>query len=163
MAARRGPVVVVLTLTRRFMPRRSSSRSERITRKSAIAFLEADVNGDKRLSFDEFTQLNPGENLSDVHLREVFDSIDTDRSGDISMEEYFLWTLSIAHESTGTGIVDIFQKYDKTGEGTLDALEFARAAEDMGFGAAAHELFLELLDDCILFCPNVGGSLLHLV
>ena len=41
----------------------------------------------------------------------------------------------------------MFRKYDKDNEGTLDAMEFSRACEDMGFGSMAHELFLELDQD----------------
>ena len=38
----------------------------------------------------------------------------------------------------------IFRRYDATGEGMLDAREFALAVEDMGYGGFGTELFLEL-------------------
>lgn len=81
---------------------------------------------------------------TDQQLVEIFNTVDTDGSGTISMDEYFLFALSIAAQQTGSGIEAIFRKYDKSGEGSLDASEFSRAVEDMGFGSIAHELFLEL-------------------
>ena len=103
-----------------------------------------------QLDFAEFVAVIPVEQrqgFSEEQLREIFDSVDFNGSGDISMDEYFLWTLSIAAEKNSTGLEDIFKKYDKSGEGTLDAIEFARACEDMGFGAWGHDLFLELDQD----------------
>ena len=85
--------------------------------------------------------------MTEDDLRDVFDSVDADKSGDISMEEYFLWTLSIAAEKAGSGLEEMFKRYDSSGEGVLDADEFTRAVEDMGFGSVAHELFLEMDQD----------------
>ena len=83
----------------------------------------------------------------EVELRNLFDSIDTDGSGTIEMDEYFLWTLDIA-SNQGYGLEVVFRKYDTSGEGTLDAAEFALAVEDLGFTATfAHDLFVELDDD----------------
>jgi len=100
-----------------------------------------------QLSWDEFINVLPAKvrrENSQQQLIEIFNSIDTDGSGSISMDEYFLFALSIAAEQTGAGIEMIFRKYDENGEGSLDAAEFSRAVEDMGFGSIAHELFLEV-------------------
>ena len=121
-----------------------------LQRDAAVAFLEADVNGDAILDYEEFKSACPKklkEQINETELREIFDSVDHDQSGGISMDEYFLWALSVASENTGSGIEAVFRKYDKDNEGSLDAMEFSRAVEDMGFGSMAHELFLELDKD----------------
>ena len=121
-----------------------------LTQDAAAAFLEADVDGNKKLSFEEFSNVVPQNvqaTCSTEQLREIFETVDTDGSGDISMDEFFFWTLSVAATRGGDGIEAIFRRYDKTGEGVLDAAEFSRAVEDMGFGSVGHELFLELDKD----------------
>lgn len=84
---------------------------------------------------------------AEYELHDIFNTVDTNSSGDVSMDEYFLWTLSCASETGGCGLEEIFAKYDGSGEGTLDAAEFAHAVEDMGFGSLGHDLFLELDTD----------------
>jgi hypothetical protein len=85
--------------------------------------------------------------VEEAELRTLFDSIDTDSSGTIEMDEYFVWTLDMAIQQ-GCGLEAVFAKYDLDGRGTLDANEFSMAVEDLGFSATiAHELFVELDDD----------------
>ena len=80
-------------------------------------------------------------------LRALFDSIDIDHSGAISMDEYFLWTLDVATKH-GCGLEAIFRRYDTSGEGVLDVSEFSNAVEDMGFDTGfAFDLFMSLDDD----------------
>lgn len=57
-------------------------------------------------------------------LREAFDECDVDGNGYITMEEYYTWALLMADDQ-GSGIEQIFRRYDATGEGYLDAREFA--------------------------------------
>ena len=129
-----------------------------LSRDAATAFLEADVDGDRKVSFAEFmSRMVPSNMLastSNEALRELFDSVDTDGSGFITMDEFFLWTLRFAQDHTGAGIEVVFRRYDKTGEGVLDANEFAQAAEELGFGAVAHEVFMEL-------DPDGSGAVSH--
>lgn len=83
----------------------------------------------------------------EAELRALFDAIDVDKSGTIEMDEYFMWTLDVASRQ-GCGLSLIFKKYDKQGDGCLDANEFALAVEDLGFAAGfAHELFVDLDED----------------
>ena len=118
-----------------------------------MAFYVADVDGDQQLSYDEFMSIVPqGVNLVDV--QHLFQSVDIDRSGFITLDEFFVWTLSYVEEMNGAGLEAVFRRYDVNGEGTLDAREFALAAEDLGFGPIAHDIFLEL-------DPDESGNITH--
>ena len=114
--------------------KRQESRVANMTREAAVAFLNADIDGNQLLSFDEFLSIAPTA-LSRSGVQKLFNLVDTDNSGGISMDEFFFWSVSLAHESTGSGMESFIRKYDKTGEGLLDAMEFAMACEDMGFGS----------------------------
>lgn len=83
---------------------------------------------------------------SDEDIQRLFEEVDTDASGTVSMDEYFFWVLgsTVGKPGSGSGIEGLFRKYDSGGEGTLDASEFNRACEDMGFTEVSHELFLEV-------------------
>ena len=80
---------------------------------------------------------------SDKDIRDLFDEVDTDGSGTVSMDEYFFWVLGTASRKSD-GLGNLFRNYDTSKEGTLDAMEFNRACEDMGFTEVSHELFLEV-------------------
>ena len=88
-------------------------RAFALSRDAASAFFDADVDGNTRLSFEEFASAVPPEhrrNMDDAKLRALFDSADTDGSGEISMDEFFLWTLGIVESQTGSGVEAIFRK-----------------------------------------------------
>ena len=95
---------------------KSSFRPVVLSRDAAIAFMDADVDGNHQLSYEEFQQLVPANmraSLSEEDIREIFDSADLDGSGTISMDEYFLWTLKLAAAQTGSGLETIFRQFDK--------------------------------------------------
>ena len=136
---------------------RAAAQATNVAREAALAFLEADANNDGQLEWDEFVNaiqrlrskgLGEAPSAEDKYeLRKLFNSIDSNGSGHIEMDEYFLFTLDVAAQQ-GCGLETIFQKYDTSGEGLLDANEFALAVEDLGFTATfAHDLFVELDDD----------------
>ena len=55
-----------------------------------MAFYEGDVNGDQKLSFEEFVNIVPTEmreSASDHDLRGLFCSVDADGSGSITVRE----------------------------------------------------------------------------
>ena len=140
-----GPKLHRLSSVGMFQPKKMV-RSVSMARNNATAFLEADANGDGLLSFSEFLTSFPlgvRETYSEADLRSAFDSLDVDGSGTISFDEFFLYTLAIA-DTSGAGLIAIFERYDTSGEGQLDAQEFEMAVEDMGYGGFGHELFLEL-------------------
>jgi len=127
-------------------------RDSQLSRAVALAYMEADANDDGHLSFDEFKSVarrmaglgHVDIEVNDRAVRELFDSIDTQGSGTIEMDEYFMWSLTIA-KNLGCGLEAIFEHYDTSGEGTLDITEFAFAVEDMGFPTCfATDLFLEI-------------------
>lgn len=114
-----------------------------LSRDAAAAFFEADVDGNEQLDFEEFMNAIPAElkkSMAIEQIRDLFESTDADGSGSISMDEFFLWTMSVVAHHTGSGIEAIFRSYDATGEGMLDPAEFAAACEDLGFGAMAPNL-----------------------
>mmetsp|Transcript_18734 Transcript_18734/g.47868 ORF Transcript_18734/g.47868 Transcript_18734/m.47868 type:complete len:448 (-) Transcript_18734:1955-3298(-) len=135
---------------------RAASQSTNMAREAALAFMEADENGDGVLEFHEFTtciqKLRAKTDAvissdDEKEMRALFDSIDTDKSGTIEMNAYFLFALDVA-SSHGCGLEQIFRKYDTSGEGALDAQEFALAIEDLGFSTSfAHDLFVDMDDD----------------
>lgn len=110
----------------------------------AKAVAEADADGSQTLDFEEFTRLckmahvvpsamvlaaqntpgpwttRPGTAItSDEALRQLFNSVDTNGNGKISMDEVFMWALLYS----GRDAFYAFQKFDQTGEGQLDARE----------------------------------------
>ena len=95
------------------MPQPDVCRAFALSRDAASAFFEADVDGNTRLSFEEFASVVPPEHrpfMTDAMLRELFDSADSDGSGDISMDEFFIWTLGIVEHQTGSGVEAVFRK-----------------------------------------------------
>jgi len=141
-----------------------NTRAVSYARAAAAGFLKADVDGDNELNFDEFCAMAPERVLSETaatrtsmtmaDLRALFNAIDTDGNGAISIQELFVWVLSIVtldgKESGGVATMDqIFRRYDASSEGKLDASELAVIAEDFGLSASdSMALFCELDVDC---------------
>ena len=128
-----------------------------MVRDLARSFAGADTDGNHRLSFDEFLNAVPAEmrtNKSTTQLQQMFANVDADGSGTVSIDEFFIWTLSFARTSHGSGLEEAFLKYDKHGLGSLDPFEFTMAAEEIGFGDVATELFEE-------FDPKNNGVVHH--
>ena len=115
--------------------------------RDALRFAEADENGDNDLDFGEFLKMQPRcvrEEHSDTEIREWFDSADTNKSGTVSINEFFTWTLQM-HALTGMDAVrNVFNKYDKNDTGCVELEEFSLLCSDLGFGAAAQDIFHEL-------------------
>ena len=77
-----------------------------------------------------------------------FTAADVDASGELSISEYFLWSLQNAVELHGKdALKEIFARYDPDHTGQLDMREFQRACDDTGFGAVAAKVFRALDPD----------------
>ena len=129
----------------------------RLVREVAHAFLSADKSGDRRLTFDEFLDAVPAQmkaNRSERALKSLFNVVDADKDGAVSIDEFFIWTLSFLQDSQASGLEEVFQHYNIDGKPELNAMEFAMAAEDIGFGELANDLFVE-------FDPENTGSIRH--
>jgi len=136
---------------------RDLQQTPKVMQEVARAFLQADKDGDWRLLFDEFLLVVPAAlraKCSTDELRDLFSVVDSDGNGSVSIDEFYVWTLSFLKTSKGSGLDDVFLRYDKRRIGALNAIEFARAAEDVGFGEYANDLFLE-------FDPDNNGSVHH--
>jgi Ca2+-binding EF-hand superfamily protein len=135
--------------------RRDSSFSDEaglleLSRDAGLAFLDADINGDQKLSFEEFNLVIPAtlrDKADEAQIRELFTNADRDRSGYVSSDEYFVWMIGVAEQSSNCGLEPIFRRYDTSKSGSLDAREFAHACTDLGFGVFAHDIFMELDHD----------------
>ena len=113
----------------------------------ARAFLSADTSSDHRLSEREFIAAVPEQmkaHRSSEELHQLFVVVDADGDGSVSIDEYFMWTLTFLKTSCGSGLEDVFRRYSSSADGSWSVLELAAAAEDIGFGSVADELFVEL-------------------
>ena len=60
----------------------------------------------------------------------------------MSLQEFWAWSISSAADHFGPATLKkIFKKYDSNGNGKIDPIEFEKMSADMGFGAAARDMF----------------------
>ena len=116
--------------------------------REGMRFAEQDEDGNERLDFEEFLAMQP-RRVREMHsaedIRRWFDLADTDGSGELSINEFFCWSLTnAALRLGGNTLAWAFAKYDTDGTGYLDSHEFERAAADMGYGMVSHEIFCAL-------------------
>ena len=119
------------------------------TMRDARRFSEYDGDGERELYLEDFLAMTP-ERVRQLHSTEQleawFSAADANQDGVLSIDEYFMWSLSKASMTHGhKSLLEHFQHYDKNCKGSLDAKEFEPLARDMGFGAAALDIF-EALD-----------------
>lgn len=116
----------------------------------AQAFDDADEDGNEELDFDEWVAMLPAKtrnSRTQEQLRDIFKVADINGNGVLSLDEFFLWSLSLASMTSGADAESAFSKFDTNGDGRLNELEFTRVAEHMGMGDYAHELFAQLPKD----------------
>lgn len=112
----------------------------------ASFFHDADENDDGKVDFDEFANNLPAHIRKHHDLKQIetwFNLIDTNGSGFIDLDEFFIWSLKAASKKSGQGLINVLKRYDPNGDG-LGELEFQRMCTDMGFGDHAEELFFQL-------------------
>ena len=133
---------------------KDSKRNQRDVKQQMAASLRrfgenAEVSdGQLLLDFEEFYAMQPGR-IRDKHtaseIRSWFDAADVSNDGRLSLHEFFMFSLSVSAQEYGAATMEkIFRRHDRDRSGLLDALEFSRAMDEMGFGVAAHELFAAL-------------------
>ena len=117
----------------------------------ARRFADADHSSDQLIDFDEFKEMLPAKlkkQFSAEQVRAWFDAADRDGSGEISIGEYFLWTLHNTAELHGPDVLAlIFGKYDPDNSGQIELDEFQSACDDLGFGLVAQQVFRMLDPD----------------
>ena len=119
-----------------------------------------DLDGDQKLDFDEWHMMQPAamrEHFSPKVFREWFDQADVDKSGNLSLNEFFLWSLTQAGAAYGTYLSPLqmgtnalgraFESYDTNSNGHLDYDEFLAMCQHLGFSAFAKEIFQALDTD----------------
>jgi hypothetical protein len=99
----------------------------------------------QQLDFDEFYAMLP-RRVRDHHrsreIRKWFTDADTDGSGELSVHEFFRWTLSQEALKHGAGSIEsICQRYDKHQSGVLNLFQFERLCTDMNFSGDALDIF----------------------
>ena len=117
-------------------------------RSDLVRFAEFDADGSAELTFPEFHAMLPAkihEKFSTEEVKKLFDRADLDGSGQLSINEWFLWSLENASMVHGKlALEKAFEKYDVDKTGSLDSLEFRKACEELGFGRVSDEIFQTL-------------------
>ena len=83
------------------------------------------------------------DNWPESKLRELFENLDADGSGKVSLEKFFQRSLVDAKRSRGSslGMHDLFVAADADGSGLLNFHEFASVCSQLGYSDVASELF----------------------
>ena len=111
-------------------------------------FRAFDANGDGKLSMEEVKNgyLNHyGKIMSDEEVEQMFNAVDTDRSGFIDYTEFVVAATSQDNMTSRERLEAAFKMFDKDGSGTISADEIR---EVLGFGGA-NSLSAEKVDAII--------------
>ena len=84
--------------------------------------------------------LSPTAQKPSVYHDTLFDCIDTNSDGTISMEEFEVYFKIIGHDMTDEEIKHAFRTIDANGDGKISRDEFVAAAKDFYFGVEETEL-----------------------
>ena len=97
-----------------------------------------DVDNDGKLDFNEFCQFvrdrEEGE-FTEAELRTRFDALDGDKSGQVDMSEYLMWSLKDSLMRSSDRVCDLFKKWDEDGDGAISKKEFRKAVAALGYDA----------------------------
>ena len=118
---------------------------------ASARFTDMDTDGNEKLDFEEFLAIIPSSirsKHSTAEIRGWFDECDPNGDGVLSINEFFVWSLTDASRQFGSSALETaFKKYDTDKSGYLTSITFGNAARDMGFGAVAHDIFKALDTD----------------
>ena len=119
----------------------------------------ANTTSADELSYNDFSNMMihlTGTEWAPSELQEWFSVLDSDRSGTISLDEFFHVSLSQAvagsrdQQAVGGAqlcLKEVFEEFDTNGTGVLEYSEFARAAKKMSYSSVARELFDQFDED----------------
>lgn len=103
----------------------SANFAQRVQR-DALRFAEADLNGDNKLTWDEFLAMQPlciREMHSEQTIRGWFTAADFDGNGSVSINEFFRWSIQRQSLTGIEALQTVFSKYDANGTGCIDMEE----------------------------------------
>jgi Ca2+-binding EF-hand superfamily protein len=124
------------------------------TANDASRFAEYDLDANRKLDFEEFLKMQPASvhaKHSREEIRKWFDAADDNGDGELSIEEFFKWSLHKASQKFGeTTLNTVFEKFDKDRSGYLNAWEFEQAATEMGFGGVKDKVHVHDLQATIM-------------
>jgi hypothetical protein len=130
----------------------------RQTRAAGRRFAEHDLDGSKELDFDEFYCMLPyslREERSVSELRQCFSDADSNGNGTLSINEFWLWSMSTAGQThVVKTLEDLLRRYDTDKTGVLNELQFERMCMETGFASGADDMFKQL-------CGKRAGKLNH--
>ncbi|CAF1580679.1 unnamed protein product [Adineta ricciae] len=104
------------------------------THELKLLFSLFDSNHDGRISQDEIRQLVEtvsGQPWSEEQLDAFMQVVDTDTSGDITVEEFTVMMNRYVPTST-LGLKDLFNTFDVSGDGCVDKQEFEQVMNEKG-------------------------------
>lgn len=125
---------------------------KRDARMIATRYAEAVANNEGTVDFDAFVQMQPRalRGYDEERLRSWFAAVNKSHTGKITPEEMCFFALFKASHGAGSGVnrlPALFDTHDKNCKGQLDAKEFCDVIDSLGFGSAAHGVFMQLDED----------------
>ena len=115
-----------------------------VAKDAAMAFMDADVDGDNSLNLEEFKHMVSLVHLTVEQIEDLFDAADIDGDGKLSLNEYLMWLLNYTTITKAQASRSSFTSMT-VWTGQLDARVWAVLGE-MGFGTRAPH-FMELDQD----------------
>jgi len=98
------------------------------------AFALVDKDGDGHISLQELDDVlrSLGQNLTELEIKHMLDSIDVNHDGTIEFEEFV--ALMIRHDSGNPddGLFEVFEMFNKDGNGAVRISDLSKVMESLG-------------------------------
>ena len=112
-------------------------------RHNAMEYHTHDLDGDEKLSYDEFSNLIREREIgvhSEVVLEYRFHELDPGDTGFVHVADYILYSLQDALVRSGLRSLDVFMAFDEDGSGEVSVGEFRKTLRAWGFKVSKAEL-----------------------